>query len=352
MKKPIQWHDNCLTLLDQRKLPTQEVYVDCLSWQSVGDAIRDMVVRGAPAIGITAAYGFFLGAKSLDGGFDIPALNQIRTGLMSTRPTAVNLGWALDRMYSYALIHKNAANRLVLLEDLARCIEDEDREMCAQMGHHGATLLGPLKNVLTHCNTGALATGGEGTALAVIREMHRRAPLEKIFVDETRPYLQGSRLTAWELQRDRLPACLITDSMAGYMMQTGSVEAVIVGADRIAANGDVANKIGTYTLAVLCKHHNIPFVVVAPTSTYDQECATGDEIQIEYRPLDELKFVGGCQIAPTDVDALNPSFDVTPNELITAIVTEVGIVNTGEPQLLRKHREMSNSKTRDRVFSS
>jgi methylthioribose-1-phosphate isomerase len=344
MNKPIQWNETCLTLLDQRKLPTEAVYITCRSWQAVGDAIRDMVVRGAPAIGIAAAYGFVLGVRSIEGELHVSALDEIRSGLMSTRPTAVNLGWALDRMYAYANDHKDDDNWLVLLEALARRIEDEDREMCAQMGRHGADFLGELKQVLTHCNTGALATGGDGTALAVIREMHRRSRLDEIFVDETRPYLQGSRLTAWELQNDGLPACLITDSMAGYMMQSGRVEAVIVGADRVAANGDVANKIGTYTLAVLCHHHQIPFVVVAPTSTYDNECPTGAQIEIEYRPVDELKFVGGYQIAPTDVAALNPSFDVTPNHLIAAIVTEVGIVRRGESELLFKHREISRSK--------
>jgi methylthioribose-1-phosphate isomerase len=347
MQKPIEWRGDRLILLDQRQLPSAEVYLECVDWQQVADAIRDMVVRGAPAIGITAAYGFYLGVKSAGGGCDVATLNQIRQGLMATRPTAVNLGWALDRMYGCATTNARTPQRLTVLEQLACDIETQDRDMCSRMGRHGAAYLGNLSRVLTHCNTGTLATGGDGTALAVIREMHRRSPLTKIFVDETRPYLQGSRLTAWELQREGLPACLITDSMAGYMMQNGDVDAVVVGADRIAANGDVANKIGTYTLAVLCRHHQIPFLVVAPTSTFDATCATGADIEIEYRPVDELKFVGAYQIAPADVDALNPSFDVTPNILISAIVTEVGVVETGQAHLLLKHQEMTGSNIAD-----
>lgn len=347
MQKPIEWRGDRLILLDQRQLPSTEVYIECLEWQQVAAAIRDMVVRGAPAIGITAAFGFYMGVKGTGGACDVDTLNHIRQGLMATRPTAVNLGWALDRMHTFAMANAHAPDRLFLLEQLACQIEVEDRDMCARMGRHGAAYLGHLSQVLTHCNTGALATGGDGTALAVIREMHRQAPLTQIFVDETRPYLQGARLTAWELQREGLPACLITDSMAGYMMKNGDVQAVIVGADRIAANGDVANKIGTYTLAVLCRYHEIPFMVVAPTSTFDATCATGADIEIEYRPVDELKFVGGYQIAPSDVDALNPSFDVTPNALISAIVTEVGVVETGQAHLLLKHQEMGGSKIAD-----
>ena len=240
--------------------------------------------------------------------------------------------------------HSNHSTTLVDLEALAKRIEEEDRNMCDRMGHHGADFLGEVRRVLTHCNTGALATGGAGTALAVIREMHRRHPLDTVYVDETRPYLQGARLTAWELYREALPACLITDSMAGHMMKRGRVGAVVVGADRIARNGDVANKIGTYSLAVLCHHHDIPFVVVAPTSTYDPACETGEEIEIENRPLDELKFVGSVQISPSGVQAENPSFDVTPNDLITAIITEVGIVRQGEFERLAQHRDLSDTR--------
>lgn len=343
MIKPIDWRGDHLRLLDQRKLPAEETYVTCAHWREVADAIRDMVVRGAPAIGITAAYGYVLGARALGSLSDTAPLEKLKAGLYATRPTAVNLGWALDRMHALATESDRSAE-LRDLEALAERIEHEDREMCERMGHHGADFLGKVGRVLTHCNTGALATGGAGTALAVIREMHRRHPLDTIYVDETRPYLQGSRLTAWELYREELPACLITDSMAGHMMKCGRVDAVVVGADRIARNGDVANKIGTYSLAVLCHHHKIPFVVVAPTSTYDPACATGEHIEIENRPLDELKFVGDVQISPSGVQGENPSFDVTPNHLITAIITEVGIVQQGEFERLAQHHDLSESK--------
>ncbi len=343
MQKPILWKGQSLALLDQRALPGQTTYLEYTDWQGVAKAIKDMVVRGAPAIGITAAYGFVLGCQQLSTDGREQALEKIRMGLLDTRPTAVNLAWALDRIYACAQRHMTADDWLSRLESEAVLIEDEDREMCAQMGVHGANFLGKKTTVLTHCNTGALATGGEGTALAVIRELHRRTPLEHVYVDETRPYLQGSRLTAWELLQDQLPACLITDSMAGWMMKEGKVGAVIVGADRIARNGDVANKIGTYSLAVLCAAHDIPFVVVAPTSTFDPDCLTGAQIEIEYRPAEELKFLAGQPIAPLTVDTVNPSFDVTPSELVSAIITEVGIIVRGEAHLLMEHLKISQT---------
>ena len=328
-------------LLDQRALPTEIVFVDCLDWQDVARSITDMVVRGAPAIGITAAYGFVLGCMASGPTVELNQLKALYAGLLDTRPTAVNLSWALQRMYELAVELPRDNEWLHRLESEAKRIESEDREMCAAMGAHGAEYLGSLQRVLTHCNTGALATGGDGTALAIIREMHRRSPLADVFVDETRPYLQGARLTAWELVQEGMPACLITDNMAPWMMKTGGVEAVIVGADRIARNGDVANKIGTYGLAIACKHHGIPFVVAAPTSTIDTDCCSGENIEIEMRPLDEVKYLGGQLIAPVSVNAANPSFDVTPNELITAIITELGVIENGnvEQQLAEHQRK-------------
>lgn len=326
MQRPIQWTGRILRLLDQRALPTQEVFIDCTHWQAVADAITQMVVRGAPAIGITAAYGFVLGCRDLGTKATSDELTILKSGLLKTRPTAVNLAWALDRMAVLAESLPRDEHWVAQLDAEARLIEQEDREMCQAIGAYGSDFLGPRERVLTHCNTGALATGGDGTALSIIREMHRRHKLKTVFVDETRPYLQGSRLTAWELVSDGLPACLITDNMAAWMMKEGGVEAVVVGADRIAANGDVANKIGTYGLAIACHYHQVPFVVAAPTSTIDLTCTSGRDIEIELRPLDEVKFFNGQLIAPINVDAMNPSFDVTPCELITAIVTERGVI--------------------------
>ena len=340
MQKPIRLTGHSVILLDQRALPAEERLIECIDWSMVAQSITDMVVRGAPAIGITAAYGFVMGCQSAGSLMTREKLNALKEGLLNTRPTAVNLSWALNRMHSLALSVPQNGDWLARLEQEAVKIETEDRAMCAAMGTHGADFLGSCGAVLTHCNTGALATGGEGTALAIVREMHRRKPLTKVFVDETRPYLQGSRLTAWELVSDGLPACLITDSMAAWMMRSGGVEAVIVGADRIARNGDVANKIGTYGLAIACQYHSIPFVVAAPTSTIDIDCANGSDIEIEMRPVGEVKYLAGQLIAPESVDASNPSFDVTPNHLITAIVTEFGTIVRDEMQArLAEHQK-------------
>jgi len=322
----IDWHGDALVLLDQRHLPVVEDYVRCADWVTVAEAITTMVVRGAPAIGITAAYGVVLAARAttewpadLDAAFD---------GLAGTRPTAVNLFWALDRMRrrvtSTAELDRRAA--LEALEAEARAIHDEDRAMCAAMGAHGAALLPEGARVLTHCNTGALATGGDGTALAVIRRAWRDGRLGQVYADETRPFLQGSRLTAWELHRDAVPVRVITDGMPGWLMARGEVDAVIVGTDRVAANGDVANKIGTYGLAVLCRHHGIPFYVAGPTSTVDLETATGADIRIERRPDREVTHVGPTRIVPEGVEVENPAFDVTPADLVTAIITEKGVI--------------------------
>ena len=344
----IEWSGDTVTLLDQRRLPVHEAYVPCSTWIEVADAIREMVVRGAPAIGITAAYGVVLGARSVAASGATPnyeTLEPVFDGLATTRPTAVNLFWALDRMRR-CLDEAAASGSAVApaLDAEARRIHQEDRQMCAAMGAHGAALLPESATVLTHCNTGALATGGDGTALAVIRHAHRSGQLNLVYADETRPFLQGSRLTAWELARDEIPVRVITDNMAADFMRRGSIDAVLVGTDRITANGDVANKIGTYGLAVLCRAHGIPFYVVGPTSTIDLETQTGDEIDIERRPDREVTHVGDTQIVPTGVPVENPAFDVTPAELVTAIITEHGVVRNPFTDGLSAH--VSRSATR------
>ena len=334
--RTIEWDSKSVTLLDQRKLPTHEVYVRYTRWSDLANAIRWMVVRGAPAIGITAAYAIVLSARQLqaDGHkISLATLEETFHGLANTRPTAVNLFWALTRMKHVLDVCESDIDTLQRLEAEAIAIHEEDKAMCDDMGAHGARLLSEGSRVLTHCNAGALATGGSGTALAVIRHAHHSGRLTHVYADETRPFLQGSRLTSWELARDGIPVSVITDNMAAYMMQQGQVDAVIVGTDRVSANGDVANKIGTYGLAVLCRHHSIPFYVIAPTSTIDLDTANGTQIEIERRPDREVTHVGETQIVPTEVPVENPAFDVTPAELVTAIVTEKGIIrppfNTG-----------------------
>jgi methylthioribose-1-phosphate isomerase len=315
---PIEWRGDRVVLIDQRALPAVETYVECTTWQSVADAIREMVVRGAPAIGITAAYGVVLAAQA---GVPLPPVFE---GLAQTRPTAINLFWALDRMRGLV----DAKADLDALTREACAIQAEDRAMCEAMGAHGAGLLPKNARVLTHCNAGALATGGHGTALGVIRSAHAQGRIAQVYADETRPFLQGSRLTAWELHRDGVPVKVITDNMAGHFMQQGLIDAVIVGTDRIAANGDVANKIGTYTVAVLCAAHDVPFYVAGPTSTIDLDTPTGAEIPIEQRPTTEVTHVGGRQLVPTGVPVENPAFDVTPARLVTAIITEHGVLRS------------------------
>ncbi|MGK0357906.1 MAG: methylthioribose-1-phosphate isomerase [Bradymonadia bacterium] len=313
---PIHWVDDRVVLIDQRALPSVETHVECATWEDVACAIRDMVVRGAPAIGITAAYGVVLAARA---GVEMA---PVFDGLAATRPTAVNLFWALARMRA----HVDAGASIEALTREACAIHAQDRAMCEAMGAHGAALLPPHSRVLTHCNAGALATGGHGTALGVIRSAHAQGRIRLVLADETRPFLQGSRLTAWELAKDGVAVEVITDNMAGHFMQRGEVDAVIVGTDRIAANGDVANKIGTYTLAVLCAAHDIPFYVAGPTSTIDLSTPTGAEIPIEQRPSSEVTHVGGRQLVPTAVPVRNPAFDVTPARLVTAIITEYGVL--------------------------
>jgi len=311
--KPFYWKEDKLLLLDQRRLPHEEVWLELKTYEEVAKAIKEMAVRGAPAIGCTAAYGFVLGVK-VQG--EEP--EKVYETLKNTRPTAYNLFWALERMMKALEKGKD-------IEGEAKEIEREDYEANKRMGEIGSQVVPQNAKILTHCNTGALATAGWGTALGVIRSAHYRGKNIFVWVDETRPYLQGARLTAWELVKENIPHKIITDSTAGFLMKRGMVDIVIVGADRITARGDVANKIGTYTLAVLCKEHGIPFYVAAPTSTIDPNIQSGEEIIIEERSPEEVKTCGGCVIAPRKSDALHLAFDITPAELITGIITEKGI---------------------------
>ncbi|MBE0576733.1 MAG: S-methyl-5-thioribose-1-phosphate isomerase [Desulfuromonadales bacterium] len=328
--RPIKYSDGVMRLIDQRRLPTEELWLEYTDYQQVAEAIRSMVVRGAPAIGITAAYGAYFGARDIKAesySDFISEFDQVCEVLAATRPTAVNLFWALQRMKS--LVHANAdqpvGNLKIGLEYEAMAINEEDIRINMKMGRHGAALLPDQVRILTHCNAGALATGGYGTALGVIRAAVAAGKQVSVFADETRPFLQGSRLTAWELQQDSIQTVLICDNMAGYLMSKGAIDAVIVGADRIAANGDVANKIGTYTVAVLAKEHNIPFYVAAPISTIDLQIADGSLIPIEERDIREVTHIGEQQLAPTGIGVLNPAFDVTPARLVSAIITEHGV---------------------------
>jgi len=328
---PIAYHHDRLHLLDQRRLPTVEVWLAYEDYREVADAIRTMVVRGAPAIGIAAAYGAALGAREIDAADYAAfrcAFDEICDLLAATRPTAVNLFWALQRMQACAEAHHHLplpALKQRLLDE-AHAIAREDLAMNRTMGRHGAPLLPERGRILTHCNAGALATGGYGTALGVIRAAAEAGRIAMVYADETRPFLQGSRLTAWELMRDRIPVTLICDNMAGYLMSRGEIDAVIVGADRIAANGDTANKIGTYPVAVLAREHDLPFYVAAPTSTIDLSLPDGSQIPIEERQPLEVTHSGDTQVAPDGVAVRNPAFDVTPARLITAIITERGVV--------------------------
>ena len=310
-------------ILDQRQLPSREVYRDLRTIDEVCDAIRTLAVRGAPAIGIAGAMGLTLAidAREVD---HVAARERIAVAadqIRATRPTAVNLAWALDRMSSAAARDRGAPLRDEMRAEATRIL-DEDRAMCRRIGEHGATLIGDGSRILTHCNTGALATGGMGTALAAIYVAAQQGKAVEVFVDETRPLLQGSRLTAWELARAGIRVTVLVDSAAAVLMRAGKIDLCLVGADRIAANGDVANKIGTYALAIAARHHGVPFYVAAPTSTFDSATATGEEIIIEQRSADEVRCGFGAQTAPTDSRIFNPAFDVTPANLITAIVSD------------------------------
>jgi methylthioribose-1-phosphate isomerase len=328
--KTIEWKDDRVLMIDQRKLPTEEIYVECLTYEDVAWAIKNMVIRGAPAIGVAAAMGIALGVlrSRRKGKLEfLSEIKEIATIISSTRPTAVNLFWAVKRMMSVVDEHRDKDIDLIKekLIDEAKKIYEEDVEVCRRIGRVGADLIRDGASVLTHCNAGALATAGYGTALGVIRAAFEEGKNIKVIVTETRPFLQGARLTAWELDKEGIPVTLITDNMAGYVMSKGMVDAVIVGADRIALNGDVANKVGTYSLSILAKFHKIPFYVAAPISTIDYGCSSGDLILIEERDIKEVTHILGNRIAP-DVKVLNPAFDITPNENISSIITEKGIV--------------------------
>ncbi len=331
MLSPVRWVGNAVELLDQRDLPWRETWVRCETADSVADAIRSMAVRGAPAIGIAAAYGMALAARAAGGGGLAMRAGMDRAAavLGASRPTAVNLAWALDRMLrvgnAAASGGRDAAAARRRVEAEAIAIHDEDVAMNRRIGLHGADLLPDDCTVLTHCNAGALATGGYGTALGIVRAAVEAGKTVRVLADETRPYLQGARLTAWELARDGIPVTVICDGMAGAILRSGEVRAVLVGADRIAANGDVANKIGTYPLAVLARRHDVPLYVAAPSTTLDRAIADGSGIPIEERSAEEVLLIGGVRIAPEGVAARHPAFDVTPADLVSAIVTEDGV---------------------------
>jgi len=329
--KHFEWNSDKLILLDQRKLPFEKQYVECNTYTDVFFAIKDMIIRGAPLIGIVAAYGVVLGFKEvLQKNLSDDFIYEVIDKLSQSRPTAVNLFWALDKMKKAFEIAKSIQNDkdsiYKALLDEAISIENQDKNINKKMSEFGATLIKHNSNILTHCNAGALATGGYGTALGVIREAYFSVKNIHVYIDETRPYLQGARLTAFEMCEEGIPNTVICDNMAGYLMKLKKIDYVVVGADRIAANGDVANKIGTYSLSVLAKHHSIPFLVVAPISTFDLSIDSGEKIPIEERSKDEIKYFKGVQIVPDNSNIFNLSFDVTPYENITAIITEKGII--------------------------
>lgn len=337
--KTIEWKNDRVIMLDQRLLPHREVYRVCRDSNDVAAAIRQMVIRGAPAIGVAAAMGVALGAlKSSPKSFD-RSFERNLAALGKTRPTAVNLFWALQRMRQVYLANRSQGIDAVkgALKEEAQKIYKEDIAANKQLGKHGAALLRNAGRIMTHCNAGALATAGYGTALGVLRALKESGKQFEVFVNETRPFLQGARLTAWELKKEKIPTTLITDSMAGYLMQTGKVDAVVVGCDRVAANGDVANKIGTYTLAVLARRHGIPFYVAGPTSSIDLECACGKDIPIEQRDPREVSHIFGKPLAPQGIKVFNPAFDVTAQELVTAIITEKGVIHPPYQRNIRTH---------------
>lgn len=341
------WEDGCLKLLDQTQLPAKTVYLECKNYADVMQAIKKLSVRGAPAIGASAAYGLILGAlsvKHLERADFIKKVREIAREIASTRPTAVNLQWALDRMLARVGSSQAGDTDALISEMLeeAHLIFDEDVAGNKRMGQYGADLIPHGARILTHCNAGALATAGYGTALGVIRAARERGLEVSVYADETRPLLQGARLTAWEMMQEGIPVTLITDNMAGYLMKKGMVDLVIVGADRIAANGDVANKIGTYGLAVLAKEHGIPFYVAAPMSTIDFNLDSGDKIPIEEREWYEVTGLAGFPVAPEGVQVWNPAFDVTPNSLVEAIITDKGIARAPYLQSLQALNNRDN----------
>jgi methylthioribose-1-phosphate isomerase len=344
--KTIEWTDEGVRMIDQTRLPAEEIYRTYTDYREVAEAIRSLVIRGAPAIGVAAAMGVALGIKSSAAttpGELRADFEKIAETISRTRPTAVNLFWAIKRMHGVfeSCLSSQGAGpqalamvRTALVEEAQRVLA-EDIAINEAMGRHGARLMPEVGTVLTHCNAGALATGGYGTALGVIRAAVEAGKKLRVFADETRPFLQGARLTAWELAKDQIPVTIITDNMAGHFMQQGQIKAVIVGADRIASNGDTANKIGTYSLAVLARENGIPFYVAAPLSTIDMNLASGEQIPIEERSSGEVTRLGGVAIAPAGVEARHPAFDVTPNRYITAIITERGVARPPFTESLR-----------------
>jgi methylthioribose-1-phosphate isomerase len=339
--------DGFLELIDQRLLPGEFVKLKCTKIEQVCDAIKTLAVRGAPAIGVTAAYGVALGMQKLAPFADRQAacenIEESCKRLAACRPTAVNLFWALNRV-------KKLAQRLTVSEasagiesfrqvvlGMANRIYEEDVEMCRRIGQNGEKFITENSAVLTHCNAGALATAGQGTALSPMFEAHKKGKKFKVYADETRPLLQGGRLTAWELSQAGIDVTVICDNMAGWLMKQGKINAVITGADRIAANGDTANKIGTYSLSILAGYHNIPFYIAAPSSTFDLNIKTGDEIPIEQRPDDEIRLIDRKKITPDNIEVYNPAFDVTPVENITAVITETGIIEKPDAEKISRH---------------
>lgn len=330
MFKTIEWKDDRVVMIDQRLLPKEEKYRVCEDFLDVAEAIREMVIRGAPAIGVAAAFGIALGVQGIGEGEDFSkAFERICKVMASTRPTAKNLFWAIERMKGIVEANRDASLKELkdLVKEEAFRIYREDIEINMAIGRNGEPLIEDGARILTHCNAGALATAGYGTAIGVIRAAFEKGKKIHVFVDETRPFLQGARLTTWELKELGIPFTLITDNMAGHFMQKGMVDVVIVGADRIASNGDTANKIGTYTLAVLAKEHGIPFYVAAPFSTIDLRIEDGRGIPIEERDPDEVTHIGDIEIAPHGVDVKNPAFDITPHHLISSIITEKGVIS-------------------------
>ena len=350
MIKTLEWIggiDGYLELIDQRRLPTEIVMLKCRTVEQLYHAIKTLTVRGAPAIGVAAGFGLSLAMQQLEPKTDLPqAFDQLKNSrdyLASSRPTAVNLFYAIDRVMKCAqnFIAKNHSATLTQLRtvilDEAQAIYNEDVKMCQEIGKHGESLIKDGSGILTHCNAGALATAGQGTALSPMFEAYKNGKKFTVYVDETRPLLQGARLTAWECMQAGLDAVLICDNMAASLMKQSKVQAVFTGADRIAANGDTANKIGTYGLSVLAKAHNIPFYIVAPSSTFDLNIKNGDDIPIEQRSADEVTMLGGIKTAPLEVKVYNPAFDVTPAANITAIITEKGVITEPNIEKIARH---------------
>jgi len=338
--RTIEWRDNKVVMIDQTRLPGEEVYNEYADFQSVAEAIRGMIIRGAPAIGVAAAMGIALGAREIIADTHesfFRQLDNVCNVMARTRPTAVNLFWAIERMKRVAEDHRDKdlnSIREILKAEAIR-IEEEDLEICRAIGRNGAPLIKEGATILTHCNAGGLATAGYGTALGVIRAAHEAGKRIQVFADETRPWLQGARLTSWELMKDGIPVTLISDNMAGYFMRKGEIDVCVVGADRIAANGDTANKIGTYSVAVLAKENKIPFYVAAPVSTLDLSLKSGEDIPIEERHSREVTHLQGLPVAPEGVKVRNPAFDVTPARYIAGIITEKGVVRGDYEKELR-----------------